>query len=70
MNMTVVPHSRGTITYSYAEPMVIELDGEVIVRDEKFSVTTSRHVNKFVAGRESRLVETPEFFDILRSLVL
>lgn len=33
------------VIYSYGTPIAAEIDGEAVVTDEKFSVTTSRHTN-------------------------
>lgn len=33
------------VIYSYGTPIAAEINGEAIVTDEKFSVTTSRHTN-------------------------
>lgn len=33
------------VIYSYGTPIAAEIDGEALVTDEKFSVTTSRHTS-------------------------
>lgn len=33
------------VIYSYGTPIAAEINGEAIITDEKFSMTTSRHTN-------------------------
>jgi len=33
------------VIYSYGTPIAAEINGEAVITDEKFSVTTSRHTN-------------------------
>ena len=48
-NMTEVETSEARILFSYRTPVAAYVFGEGFVRTEKwFSVTTSRHINKWI----------------------
>ena len=50
-NMTEVETSEARILFSYRTPVAAYVFGERFVKTEKFwSVTTSRHINKWLDG--------------------
>lgn len=68
-NMTEVTTGKGQILFSYETPVAALLadadNGDTVVRTStKWSVTTSRHINKWLDGLTA--VERPQaFFDNL-----
>jgi len=65
-NMTELSTEKATILFSYSTPVAACLnDGSGFFRTaKKWSVTTSRHINKWLDGRNA--TEKPqEFFDAL-----
>lgn len=60
-NMTEVNIAGITVLFSYETPVAAILkDGGIIVTREKFSSTTSRHIRKWVDGREYDFVDQVE----------
>ena len=56
-NMTEVETSEARILFSYRTPVAAYVFGEGYVRTEKFwSVTTSRHINKWLDGGTAKEV--------------
>ena len=57
-NMTEVDAPLATILFSYSTPVAACMhDGSGFVRtDKKWSVTTTRHINKWLAGAKARTV--------------
>ena len=55
-NMTELSLSNGTdVLFSYETPVAAFIEGEGYVRTEtKYSVTTSRHINKWLNGMVAR----------------
>ena len=62
-NMTEVRFGDNTMLFSYKTPVAVCIRGEGWYRTEKkWSVTTSRHINKWLAGINA--TERPQsFFD-------
>ena len=56
-NMTEVETSEARILFSYRTPVAAYVFGEGFVRTEKWwSVTTSRHINKWLDGSQAKEV--------------
>ena len=52
-NMTEVETSEARILFSYRTPVAAYVYGTGYVRTEKYwSVTTSRHINKWIGGKD------------------
>lgn len=67
-NQTEIEVGEKTVLVSYETPVACHIQGEGYYRtEEKFSVTTSRHINKWLASNGAHEVtEKPqEFFDKL-----
>ncbi len=65
-NMTEVETSTATVLFSYRTPVAACIRGEGYVRTNKrWSVTTSRHINKWLDGVQAKEVEQ----DVLDNLV-
>jgi hypothetical protein len=67
-NMTELRTAAGTILFSYETPVAIITDDNLIYRtDRKWSVTTSRHINKWLASYNVFASESrpQEYFDNL-----
>lgn len=58
-NMTEVETKMGTILVSYSTPVAACLsDGSGFIRtSKKWSMTTSRHINKWLAGANAKEVD-------------
>ena len=62
-NMTEVETDKGTILFSYSTPVAACLNGNgnhqpgFIRTSKKWSVTTSRHINKWLEGANAREVD-------------
>ena len=57
-NMTEVETDLGRVLFSYRTPVAAYVFGEGFVKTEKFwSVTTSRHINKWLDGGTAKEVE-------------
>ncbi len=61
-NMTELETERATVLFSYRTPVAACMnDGSGFVRTSKrWSVTTSRHINKWLAGSKAREVDQSE----------
>jgi len=60
-NMTEVETSEARILFSYRTPVAAYIYGEGFVKTEKFwSVTTSRHINKWLKDGHDDLPECKE----------
>jgi len=69
-NQTEVSLNDGTIIFvSYATPVAAFLDGHKWIRsEEKYSVTTSKHVNKWLSGLNTTTVPQSEIDALMRSI--
>jgi hypothetical protein len=62
--MTEVETENAVILFSYREPVACATDEGFFRTSKKWSVTTSRHINKWLEGREAE--EKPQsWFDEL-----
>jgi len=61
-NMTEVETAKATILFSYSTPVAACMnDGTGFIRtSKKWSVTTSRHINKWLDGAKAREVDQTE----------
>lgn len=60
-NATIVHTSRASVLVSYSTPVAAYILGRGYVRTNQFhSVTTSRHINKWLAGAEAEAVPQAE----------
>ena len=57
-NMTELHTTLGAVVlFSYETPVAAEnADGELFRTEERYSQTTTRHINKWLEGREARTV--------------
>ena len=56
-NMTEVETSDARVLFSYSTPVAAYIYGEGFVKTEKwYSVTTSRHINKWLDGSQAKEV--------------
>ena len=65
-NMTEVETAKATILFSYSTPVACCMnDGSGFFRtSQKWSVTTSKHINKWLAGADAKEADQ-SFFDNL-----
>lgn len=55
-NTEVIYHTGLRVFFSYETPVAAQLaNGEVLRADKKWSVTTARHINQWLEGREYTL---------------
>lgn len=54
-NQTKIITNTGCIFFSYNTPVAARIDGKYYRTEERFSNTTSKHINKFLNGREAEL---------------
>jgi hypothetical protein len=66
-NMTELHFSGGIVLFSYNTPVAFyDTQGNKYVTDKKWSVTTSKHINKWSANYPSLAIKKEqEFFDNL-----
>lgn len=63
-NQTEIRSNGNTIFFSYNTPVAGIVDGEFCKTSKKWSMTTSRHINKWLDGASAK--EMPQsFFDNL-----
>lgn len=56
-NMTEVETNSGTIFFSYETPVAYERRGQCFRTSKRWSVTTTRHINKWLDGRQAAEVD-------------
>ena len=62
-NMTEVETSEARILFSYRTPVAAYVYGRGYVRTEKYwSVTTSRHINKWIGGKDVTTEEVAQTY--------
>ena len=62
-NMTEVETSEARILFSYRTPVAAFVFGEGFVRTDKYwSVTTSRHINKWIGGKDVTTEEVAQTY--------
>ena len=65
-NQTLVHLPVGSILFSYETPVAAYVSGRGYVRTaEKFSKTTSKHINQFLNGANAEVVPQSEIEDLL-----
>jgi hypothetical protein len=63
-NQTIINTKKAVVLFSYQTPVAALIDGQFYETNVKYSKTTSRHINKWIAGNGS--IEKPQsFFDSL-----
>ena len=63
-NMTEVEMKNGSILVSYSTPVAANIEGRFYKTAKKWSVTTSKHINKWLSGAKAEVKEQ-EYFDNL-----
>ena len=70
-NMTEVETSEARILFSYRTPVAAYVFGEGFVRTEKwFSVTTSRHINKWLDGGTAKEVAQTYLDKLVQEVIM
>jgi hypothetical protein len=59
-NVTELFINGTTILYSYETPVAAVADGQLLRTSQKFSNTTSRHINQWLNGMEATVVSQEE----------
>ena len=59
-NQTVVNIDGNLIFFSYNTPVAARIGGAFYRTEKKWSVTTSKHINKWLAGAKAREVPQSE----------
>ena len=68
-NQTEVIFSKGhSVFFSYETPVVLTIGGEVFRTTEKFSKTTSKHINHYIGCQESYEISQEEIEKALGSI--
>lgn len=67
-NQTQISMNNGTeILVSYSTPVAAFIPGQGYVRTEKFwSVTTSKHINRWLNGRKAKSVSQEMLNDLMK----
>jgi len=64
-NMTELTLQDGTkVLFSYKTPVAAEVNGTYVRTSKKWSMTTSKHINKWLDGVKAEEADQP-FFDTL-----
>ncbi len=63
-NQTEVEIGTGTIFFSYNTPVAANIDGKFYRTDKHWSVTTSKHINRWLDGRTAEKMPQ-SYFDTL-----
>ena len=70
-NMTEVETSEARILFSYSTPVAAYVYGEGYVRTEKWwSVTTSRHINKWLDGGTAKEVSQTYLDKLVQEVII
>ena len=70
-NMTEVETSEARILFSYRTPVAAYVFGEGFVRTEKWwSVTTSRHINKWLDGGTAKEVSQTYLDKLVQEVII
>ena len=70
-NMTEVETSEARILFSYRTPVAAYVFGEGFVRTDKFwSVTTSRHINKWLDGGTAKEVAQTYLDQLVQGVIM
>lgn len=65
-NMSEVEFGRHTVLFSYQTPVAALVMGELYQTENKFSQTTSKHISKWLAGREAKFKPQSFFNDLVK----
>lgn len=60
-NMTILSSGNNTILYSYSTPVAACLNGKYYRTSKHWSMTTSRHINKWLNGRIAEYMSQASF---------
>ena len=63
-NQTQITSGNKTVFFSYQTPCAARIDGNFYRTSKKFSVTTSKHINKWLDGANAE-EKDQSFFDSL-----
>ena len=63
-NQTELNIANGVVLFSYNTPVAARIDGTYYVTEQKYSRTTSKHINAWV-GLAQTTVKPQSFFDNL-----
>ena len=70
-NMTEVETSEARILFSYRTPVAAYVFGDGFVRTEKWwSVTTSRHINKWIDGVPAKEVSQTYLDNLVQGVIM
>ena len=70
-NMTEVETSEARVLFSYRTPVAAYVFGEGFVRTEKWwSVTTSRHINKWIDGVPAKEVAQTYLDNLVQEVIM
>ena len=70
-NMTEIETSEARILFSYRTPVAAYVFGEGYVRTEKWwSVTTSRHINKWLDGGTAKEVSQTYLDNLVQGVIM
>lgn len=64
-NMTELHKDGIVVLFSYETPVAAYIDGECVRTEEFYSPTTTRHINKWLAGVKARTVPQQTIEDLL-----
>ena len=59
-NYTVIAEGEKELVFSYATLVAVKKNNEVHITDKKYSVTTSKHINKYLDGLTNYKKTSPE----------
>jgi len=59
-NQTELHTERATILFSYSTPVAAYVDGKYIRTGQSYSKTTSKHINRWLAGAQAKTVPQTE----------
>lgn len=63
-NQTMLKFDNTTVFFSYNTPVAACIDGTLYRTSKKYSVTTSKHINQWLAGAKAEMRD-PAFFESL-----
>lgn len=65
-NQTILVVDNAEILFSYETPVAVDTGEKILVTNEKFSVTTSKHINQYLDGRRAEKVSQSEIEQFLK----
>lgn len=66
-NMTEVDTGRALILISYSTPVAARVNGKLLRTAQAHSKTTTRHINKWLAGNKAELAPQQFFNELLET---